>query len=211
MKKQYVIGAAIVLVLLGAVFIGTNSGSKKTAVATRPSVHTQTAGSTGVVASSTTKALGTSQTAEDVVPGLYPNQIKNTATAQGIKISSIIVENNTGVAGTAVSDHLQFTIQNLTGKMLSNFEAYYTVTDVASGKIEGYYKQLTGFTLPPHGSGTVHFDGQSAPGHYGVNMHGVYGTTVDTLKFHVEVSTPNYAPVHADATKAPGGAEVVGQ
>ncbi len=210
MKKQYVVGTAAVLVLLGAVFIGMNSGSKTT-VAIQPPVQTQTTSSTGVVASSTTTALGTSQTAEDIVPGLYPNQIKNTATAQGIKISSIMVENNTDAAGNAVSDHLQLTIQNLTGKTLSHFEAYYTVTDMASGKQEGYYKQLTDFTLPPHGSGTVHFDGQSASEHYGVNMHGVYGTTVDTLKFHVEVSTPNYAPVYADATKAPGGAEVVGQ
>lgn len=210
MKKQYVVGTGAVLVLLGAVFIGMNSGSKAT-VAIQPPVQTQTTSSTGVVASSTTTALGTSQTAEDIVPGLYPNQIKNTATAQGIKISSIMVENNTDAAGNAVSDHLQLTIQNLTGKTLSNFEAYYTVTDVASGKKEGYYKQLTDFTLPPHGSSTVHFDGQSGPGHYGVNMHGVYGTTVDTLKFHVEVSAPNYAPVYADATKAPGGAEVVGQ
>ncbi len=210
MKTQYVIGAAVVVVLLGVVFISTNSASKTT-VAVQPSTQTPSTVSVGAAASSTNAVTGTSQTAEDIVPGLYPNQIKNTATAQGIKISSIMVENNTDAAGNAVSDHLQLTVQNVTGKTLSNFEAYYTVTDMASGKKEGYYKQLTGFTLPPHGSSTVHFDGQSGPWHYGVNMHGVYGTTVDTLKFHVEVSTPNYAPVYADATKAPGGAEVVGQ
>ncbi|MBU6447945.1 hypothetical protein KGQ24_03855, partial [Patescibacteria group bacterium] len=122
-----------------------------------------------------------------------------------------LVENNVDATGKPVNDHLELTLQNLTGQTLSNLEAYYTIVDAANGKKEGYFKQLTGFSLPPHGSGTIHFDGKSGTGHYGVNTHGIYGTTLDQLKFDVEVSAPGYAPIYASATKAPGGAEVVGQ
>ncbi len=208
MNKYYAIGAGIVAVLL-IVFVAASSGSPKR-TPTQPSAPAQTV-ATNPIPAAQVVASSTAQGAEDIVPGLYPNPIKNAATAKGFKIASMMVENNTDAGGNAVSDHLQFTLQNLTSKTLSNFEVYYTIVDAANGKKEGYYKQLAGFSLPPNGSGTVHFDGGSAPGHYGVNMHGIYGTTVDTLKFSVEVSTPGYAPVTANITKAPGGAEVVGQ
>ena len=203
-SKQYLIGAGIIVVLFVLVGIST-SGSGHVAV-TNPSPSVSTASKTTTVV-----APSGSQSAEDVVPGLYPNPITNAATTKGIKISSILTENNVDAAGNAVSDHLELTIKNLTSKPLSNLESYYTVTDVASGKKEGYYKKLSGLTVPAQGSVTIHFDGKSEVNHYGVNMHGIYGTTVDTLAFHVEISAPGYAPVYADATKAPGGAEVVGQ
>jgi hypothetical protein len=175
-------------------------GSKPTVTPTAPVSTLAAAGNASV-----------NQNVEDVVPGLYPNSISNTATSQGFKVSSILVENNKDAAGNDVADHLQFTLQNLTGQAISGFEAYYTIVDTATGKTEGYYKQLAGFSLPPHGSGTVNFDGKSGIGHYGVNMHGIYGTTADQLEFKVEVSAPGFAPVYATATKAPGGAEVPGQ
>jgi hypothetical protein len=43
-----------------------------------------------------------SSSPENIVPGLYPNPIKNNATKQGIKITSIMVENNTDASGKAV-------------------------------------------------------------------------------------------------------------
>ena len=209
MNKYLTIGAVVLAVAVGAGLL--LSGHSKTSVqptapAQTTAMNTQPAPTT----TSTSTPQGT-QSAEDIVPGLYPNPIKNTATAKGFSVPSILVENNTDAAGNPVSDHLEFTLKNLTTKTLSNFEVYYTIVDASNGKKEGYYKQLTGFSLPPGGSGTVNFDGQSGPGHYGVNMHGIYGTTVDKLQFKVEISTPGYAPVYVTATKAPGGAEVVGQ
>ena len=207
MNKNVIIGIAVAVVAVGA-FVLLSDGRATTQ--NHPSVPMQAVPAhTSPVQATTSTA--SAQGAEDIVPGLYPNPIKNAATAKGFVVSSIMTENNVDAAGNPVSDHLQFTLKNLTNKTLSNFEAYYSVVDAANGKQEGYYKQLTGFSLPPQGSGTVNFDGASGPGHYGVNMHGIYGTATDKLTFKVEVSTPGYAPVYATATKAPGGAEVVGQ
>ena len=200
----YIAGAVIILALVG--FFALRSGG---VTPQNVAVHATTP--TAAPASPAATSSPASSNPEDVVPGLYPNPIKNTATAQGLKISAILVENNTDAAGNAVSDHLQFTLQNLTSKTLSNLEAYYTVTDTANGKKEGYYKVLDGLSIPPHGSATVHFDNQTGYGHYAANIRGIYGTALDQLKFSVEVSAAGYAPVFAQSTKAPGGAEVVGQ
>lgn len=211
MNKNYLIVGGALLVLVAFIVISQSGSSQNMVV--RPATQTATTSPdlTPFASNSTTVTTSASSSPEDIVPGLYPNPIVNTATTRGLKITSVMVENNVDTGGTPVSDHLQLTLQNLTRKTLSNLEAYYTVTDIANGKKEGYYKQLTGFTLLPNGSGTIHFDGQTEVGHYGVNMHGIYGTATDKLAFSVEVSAPGYAPVHTTAVKAPGGTEVVGQ
>jgi len=209
MKKYYGIGIGAA-VLLVVVFVAAQGGAP--AVTSAPAASA--APSARTVATATTAspaAARPSASPEDIVPGLYPDPIKNSATTPGLKITSILVENNTDASGNPVSDHLEVTLQNLTDVPLSNLQAYYTITDAANGKKEGYYRSLTGFALPPKGSGTIHFDGQSGYGHFPVNMHGIYGTAMDKLNFTVEISVPGYAPVHGTATKAPGGAEVVGQ
>lgn len=205
MNKAYLIGGGVVVVIAVFIFASQSTGPAKQPTTTQvPTTQANT------VAQAPTTSAAT-QDPQYVVAGLYPNPISNTATTPGLKVASILVENNTDAAGKSVSDHLQITLQNLTGKTLSNLEVYYAITDTANGKKEGYYQKLTGFTLAPHASGTMHFDGQSGTGHYPVNMHGIYGTATDKLAFSVEVSAPGYAPVTALATKAPGGAEVVGQ
>ena len=205
MNKTYLIGGGIVVVAIAVfVIVNQSAGSAK-----QPTTQVQTARANPVAQVPTTPTSG--QDTQNIVPGIYPNPIVNTTTTPGIKVSAVMVENNTDAAGNPVSDHLQFTIENLSGKILQNPEVYYTITDTANGKKEGYYQKLTGFTLAPHASGIVHFDGQSGAGHYPVNMHGIYGTATDQLKFSAEVSVAGYAPVQVNATKAPGGAEVVGQ
>ncbi len=213
MKKSVYIIVGIVIVLGAALFFAlrpsssTPSQTSSMNVSYVPPLHAQSSAASG--ASTPSQTAGANP--EDVVPGLYPNPIKNISTKAGIKLTSIMVENNADAAGNAVSDHLQFTINNLTNQTLSNLETYYTITDSANSKKEGYYKPLTGITIPAHGSVTVHFDNQSGYGHFPANTHGIYGTALDQLKFSIEVSAPGYAIATAQATKAPGGAEVVGQ
>lgn len=210
-KTAYIIGGIVIVLAVVAVFALHPGDSTPRTVATnvpntQPS-YTQSSTTPGA----TTPSQTTGANPEDVVPGLYPNPIKNTSAKRGIKLTSVMVENNVDAAGNAVSDHLQFTINNLTNQMLSNLETYYTITDSANGKKEGYYKPLTGITIPAHGSVTVHLDNQSGYGHLPANVHGIYGTALDQLKFSIEVSAPVYAVATAQVTKAPGGAEVVGQ
>lgn len=208
MNKYYLYGAGVLL-LIGVVVV-SQTGPARTVTGTAAVAGVPTTPSTTAKVS-TTPTSTTSVSPQDIVPGLYPNPIKNSSVKPGIKITSIIVENNVDATKKPVSDHLEFTIQNLTNTTLSNPEVYYTIVDTANGKTEGYYKSLMGVTLVPRGTATVNFDGQSGVGHYAVNTHGIYGTTTDQLKFSVEVSVAGYALAHVTATKAPGGAEVVGQ
>ncbi len=210
-KSAYIIGGIVILVAAIAIFALRPSGLVPQQTAYTNTSNTPVTNTQPSTSNAATSSQAAGANPEDVVPGLYPNPIKNTATKPGIKLSSVMVENNVDAGGNAVSDHLQFTINNLTSQTLSNLETYYTITDAVNGKKEGYYKPLTGITIPAHGSATVHFDNQSGYGHFPANIHGIYGTALDQLKFSIEVSAPGYAAVTAQITKAPGGAEVVGQ
>jgi hypothetical protein len=47
----------------------------------------------------------------------------------------------------AVADHLKLMVQSLADKDISNMSAYYTITDVLSGKMEGRIVHLKNFVL----------------------------------------------------------------
>ncbi len=166
---------------------------------------------TGIVVSrqsSVSSQAATSNNPQDLVAGLYPNNIKNTATAVGFTIKSAAVENNTDpVTGAVVSDHLEVTLVNTTSKPLTNFEIYYTMTDTKTQQKEGYYKKLTGFTLAANATYTIHFDNKTGEGHFSANKNSLYYKSTNAIDFAVEVSTPGYAAQNINVTKAAGGAE----
>lgn len=200
MNKIIVI-SGIILAFVVVIYLGSGIPSSKTAV-THPSIANSKS-----TPSQPTTVQTASQNPQDVIPGLYPNPIKNTATAQGFKITSLMVENNTDAAGNPVSDHLQITLQNFSTKDLSPFEVYYTITDTVTNKKEGYYKKLTNFVLPAGKTQTLHFDNKSDTNHFTVNTHSLYFTSSNKLQFTVTVSTPHYAMQTAQISKTAGGAE----
>lgn len=200
-KNVIIISVILILGLTVSLLIGDsvsrNSQVNKTTSPTLSNINTQNSVPTQT----------TSQNPQDVVAGLYPNPIKNQSTKDGFKITSVMVENNTDAKGNPVSDHLQLTLQNLTNADLSNFEVYYTITDPATNKKEGYYKKLDNFTLKANSAQTIHFDTQQGTNHFSVNTHSLYYNSSNSLKFTVEVSAPNYKIETASTTKAAGGAE----
>lgn len=145
---------------------------------------------------------------QDIVPGTYPNQIKNVSTTTGLSIVSGLVENNIDAAGKVTDDHLELLLKNLSSTDMSNFEVYYTVTDLVTNKSEGYYKKLTGLIIPHNTSTTIHFDQKSGLGHFGVNKDGLYFTSKNKLRFNIEVSTQGFQVAHLEIFKDAGGAEV---
>jgi len=199
MNKFIVLGG-VALAFAVSIYLVSGIPTSKTTVST----STTTAQATP---SQTPSAQTTSQDPQDIVPGLYPNPIKNNATALGFKITSLMVENNTDTSGNPVNDHLQLTLQNLTSKDLTSFEVYYTITDPVTNKKEGYYKKLSGFVLPAGKTQTIHFDNKSGANHFTVNTHSLYFISSNKLLFTVTVSTPVYAIQTAQVTKAAGGAE----
>lgn len=136
------------------------------------------------------------------------NPITNAATAQTLRIDSVLVENNEDGAGKAVDDHLEVALTNTGNSDLSGFEAFYTFTDPTAGTAESYYAELTGFTIPAGGTRTVHFDNTGAVDHYPVNEFSLYYTSLNALDVEVEISAQGAAPQTSTVQKDAGGAEV---
>ncbi|MCL5675501.1 MAG: hypothetical protein M1120_00040 [Patescibacteria group bacterium] len=200
--NKFIILGGVALAFIVTIYLVSGTPSPKKTVAPLSTTPT-----TQTTPSQIPSIQTASQDPQDVVPGLYPNPIKNTATAPGFKITSLVVENNTDAAGNPVNDHLQLTLQNLTSKDLTSFEVYYTLTDTVTNKKEGYYKKLSDFVLPAGKTQTIHFDNKSGADHFTVNTHSLYFTSSNKLQFTVIVSTPDYAIQTAQVTKAAGGAE----
>ncbi len=193
MQKNFIaysIAGVVLLLLVGLLF--SKSPTSKTApVSATP-------------ASVTTSAASDPQ---DIVPGLYENRIHNTATQAGFTITAAQVENNTDPAGKIVDDHLEITLKNTTPQDLTDFEAYYTITDPSTNKKEGYYKKLSGFVLKKDQTASIHFDNQTGVGHVSANKNSIYYSSSNQLLFDVSVSTPGYAVQTIHITKDAGGAE----
>jgi hypothetical protein len=171
--------------------------------ATSTTSTTAAAGSATTVAGSAT----TTAAAGPVLP-VASNPITNPATAQDLKIDSVLVENNVDASGAATDDHLEIAVTNTGSTALGGFEVYYTFTDPTAGTSEGYYTKLPDtFTIPAGGSRTIHFDNSGAPDHFPVNEFSIYATSLNALDVTVEVSAQGAAPQTATVQKDAGGEE----
>jgi hypothetical protein len=189
-KKLYsIIGLVGLAFIAGLVFITSGSASRPVPVAS-------------------TNSTNISSDPQDIVPGTYPNQIKNLATTDGLSIVSGLVENNVDAQGKLVSDHLELLLKNTSGKDMSAFEVYYSITDLTTGKNESYYKKLGTFVLKNGEQKAVHFDGKPESAHFGVNKDGLYFTSKNKLQFDIQVSTPGFKIAQLQIMKDAGGAEL---
>lgn len=202
-NTQIYIGVSVIGVVLVAslsLFNGGSSGQK-------PSVTSTAQG--GVVSQTSSGDTAAPQSdPQDIVPGMYKNQIQNTATRVGLVIQSGLVENNVDAQGKITNDHLEVVLKNTSAETMSDFEAYYTITDVQTGKSEGYYKKLTGVVLPSGESTAVHFDGGSGAHHFGVNKNGLYFVSKNKLQFDVQISAATFKIAQIQILKDAGGAEM---
>ncbi len=194
-KLPYIIGGGALLLLVGLLLNNSQSNYKSQSAENVSTITPQAGGNT------------TSQDPQDVVPGLYKNQIKNTASKEGFTILTTTVENSTDAAGKSVSDHLELTIKNTAGRDLTDFEVYYTITDPTTGKKEGYYKKLTRFVLRNGETKSINFDNKQGDSHFSTNRNSIYYSSTDKLLFTIMLSTPGYKLQTTNVEKAAGGAE----
>lgn len=196
-KLPYIIGGGIVVLLV--VFLFSNSQKNNQLQNTKNVLY--------VTPSTGSSSSATSQDPQDIVPGLYKNQIQNTATKEGFAIAATTVENNTDATGKTVGDHLELTLKNTAGKDLTDFEIYYTITDPTTKKKEGYYKKLFGFVLRNGETQKINFDNKSGDGHFTANKNSIYYTSTNKLLFDAMVSSSGYKIQTTQIAKAAGGAE----
>ncbi|MBL8778271.1 MAG: hypothetical protein JNK12_20200 [Acidimicrobiales bacterium] len=164
----------------------------------------------GSASSPSTTATATSG-ADQVLP-VTVNPITNTATAETLKITSVLVENNIDAAGQAVDDHLEIELKNTGSTDLANVEVFYTFTDPTAQTSESYYTRLPDtFTVPAGGTRIVHFDDTGAPDHFPVNKFSLYYTSTNALDVEVTVSADGAAVQTTTLQKDAGGAENPGE
>ena len=196
-KATYIVGGIIVIIIIFVLFKGRTN-----------TTNTKITTNTNSVNTIAKNNIATSQTdPEDIVPGLYKNNIVNTSSLPGLKILSGIVENNLDMNGKTANDHLELVLKNSSKADMANFEAYYTITDLTTLKKEGYYKKLTGFTLKAGETKTIHFDNGLGDNHFGLNTNGMYFTGRNKMQFDVQVSTPGFKIATIQIAKDAGGAE----
>lgn len=144
---------------------------------------------------------------QSVLP-VAENPISNNATAPGLTITKVLVENNVSPeTGKAVDDHLEVTLENSSRKPLDQIGIYYKITDPTKQVSEGYYTELGGLTIKPGVSEIVNFDDTGAEGHYPVNQYSLYYTDQNELVVDVMASSPGVKPATFSVKKDSGGAE----
>lgn len=166
------------------------------------------ASSTPTDTTTPTTTTSTSSSGSAQVLPVAKNPISNSATAAGLTITKVLVENNvSSETGKAVDDHLEIALKNTSAKPLDNVAIYYKVTDPAKGASEGYYTKLDGVTIPPGATRVVHFDNTGVAYHYPVNKYSLYYTDKNKLRIDVTASSPSVKVATFSVNKDAGGAE----
>jgi hypothetical protein len=149
---------------------------------------------------------GASSSSATVLP-VTSDPISNNATAPGLKVSNVLLQNNTDASGATISDRLQFTVSNSTANPLTGVKVFYTMTDAKTKASESYYQPLTGLVVPAKGSVVVYFDNSGKPGHFPENKFSIYRSSLNKVGFTIEVSAPGLKIATGTGTKDAGAGE----
>ena len=141
-------------------------------------------------------------------PLLAPDTIISRGASANIKILKVLVEDNYDMAKRkSAPDHLEVQFQNVSAKPLQEFEIHYKIVDDVTGKVEAYYKKLTGFSVLPGDEGRIHIDTGGQPGHFRANPNSSYYTSPNAKTMTVKLVAKDSALVTATVKKDKGGAE----
>lgn len=123
-------------------------------------------------------------------------------------IGEALVENNYDYAAKKnATDHLELLVTNSGNKDLTGFSIYYTIKDADTGKVEGTFRKLDGFSVPAGGQARIHFDDGTLPWHFRANPNSIYITSQAAKTVSVVLKAEGFAPVTVDIAKDKGGAE----
>jgi hypothetical protein len=144
----------------------------------------------------------------DAEPAFMANPIDMTGAAAPFAIKEALVENNYDYAAKKdATDHLELLVTNSGSTDLTGFSIYYSMKDADTGKVEGTFRKLDGFTVPAGGEARIHFDDGTVAGHFRANPNSIYITSQAAKTISVVLKADGFAPVSVDIAKDKGGAE----
>jgi hypothetical protein len=144
----------------------------------------------------------------DADPAFMANQLDMTGAPATFAIKEALVENNYDYAAKKdATDHLELLVTNSGAAPLTGLSMYYSITDAETGKVEGTFRTLDGFTVPAGGEARIHFDDGAVAGHFRANPNSIYITSQAAKTITVVLKADGFAPVSVDIAKDKGGAE----
>lgn len=144
----------------------------------------------------------------DSEPAFMANPIDMTGAAAPFAIKEALVENNYDYAAKKdATDHLELLVTNSGSTELTGLSIYYTMKDADTGKVEGTFRKLDGFSVPAGGEARIHFDDGATPGHFRANPNSIYITSQAAKTISVVLKADGFAPATVDIAKDKGGAE----
>jgi len=146
----------------------------------------------------------------DADPAFMANPIDMSGAPATFAIKEALVENNYDYAAKKdATDHLELLVSNSGSAPLAGFEVYYSITegDADTGKVEGTFRKLDGFSVPAGGEARIHLDDGAVAGHFRANPNSIYITSQTAKTITVVLKADGFAPVSVDIAKDKGGAE----
>lgn len=123
-------------------------------------------------------------------------------------IKEALVENNYDYAAKKdATDHLELLVTNTGSTDLTGFSIYDAMKDADTGKVEGTFRKLDGFSVPAGRETRIHFDDGTVPGHFRAIPNSIYITSQAAKTISVVLKADGFAPVTVEIAKDKGGAE----
>ena len=144
----------------------------------------------------------------DADPAFMANPIDMSGAPATFAIKEALVENNYDFAAKKdATDHLELLVTNSGSAPLTGFSIYYSITDADTGKVEGTFRKLDGFSIPAGGEARIHLDDGTEAGHFRANPNSIYisSQAAKTVTFVLKVD--GFAPVSVEVAKDKGSAE----
>ena len=144
----------------------------------------------------------------DADPAFMANPIDRAGAPAPFTIKEALVENNYDFAAkTDATDHLELLATNSGAAPLTGFSIYYSITDADTGKVEGTFRKLDGFSIPAGGEARIHLDDGTEAGHFRANPNSIYISSQAAKTVTFVLKADGFAPVSVDVAKDKGGAE----
>jgi hypothetical protein len=144
----------------------------------------------------------------DSHPTIYDGQISESTGIDDFSIKEIIVENNYDpLTKTDAPDHLEIVLVNNVSQNISNFEVFYTITDLKTNQTQSTLLPLNGFILGSNQEKSVHIDVSGKEGHFRANPNSIYYTSMNQLQFVVLINAQGHRAQRATVKKDAGGTE----
>ena len=143
----------------------------------------------------------------DKTPTFSEKLLATDGKPNGFTFTGKVEDNFDPITKKTVSDHLELEVKNTSGEDLKDIVMWYSLKDDGTGKVESYYKPLTGLIIKKGETAAIHFDDTGATGHFRDNPNSAYHKSENAKMFTVQLRAFSLAPVQIEFKKDKGGAE----